>query len=103
MKKYKDRNTLHQSKKWEQYQNTEDTFWNWDSRKADRKLKRSLSDFSIRISDKIWWRSLSQHEQSKCMYSYLSDGIKDEDVLKEMYKGDVSKLREEKIKLLLKD
>jgi hypothetical protein len=98
--KYKDKSTLHHHNKWDRKRNERDSFWNWDSRKSNRDMKRELLRFSWKIEDKIWWNSLSFQEQKSCLYESHDKNMSEED-MKRIYKGDVSKQREFKIKLLI--
>lgn len=98
--KYKDKNTIYHHHKWDEKSNQRETFWDWDSRKADRDMKRELVRFSWRIKDKIWWNSLSFSEQKSCLYEFNDKKMSEED-MKLKFKGDVSKQREAKMKLLI--
>lgn len=101
---YKDKNTI----KTMQSLSDRDCSYGYNRRRSDRETKRKLSNFRIKVSDKIWWDSLDLNiQKSICIgygnwynkkisfLEYISDSRKS-------YPGDLVLIRNKKINQLLK-
>lgn len=67
--KYFDRNTVKTISNWQNKQSAND-FRKIDA-KVKNRLKKAVSEFSYKISDKLWWNSLSFGEQSSVYSEYM--------------------------------
>ena len=98
--KYKDKSTTEINKNWEYRNENKSSRWDSHSRTGKRQLERLFVSFSYKVSDRLWWDSLSFNDKLSVYRKSTEDGF-NESKMKSIYKGDVSKYRDSKIKLLL--
>lgn len=68
--KYTDRNTLRNNYKWDIKPKPD--FWEAYDRKIKKELKKKIKAFSEKISDKIWWLSISEEDQKNVYQEFES-------------------------------
>lgn len=66
--KYKDRNTIRNNNKW---QNRPFDDVKSMERERKKRIKKNLLMFSYRVSDKIWWASLSDNDKINVLNEYI--------------------------------
>ena len=71
--KYTDRSTVRNNYKWDMKPKPD--FWESYERKIQRELKKKIKILSDKISDKIWWLSLSENDQ-KSVYDDFEMNLK---------------------------
>ena len=97
--RYKDKTTLkqvsnHQSKC---------DYTIMSNRQKERQRQRWLSDFRLKIKDKIWWDSLSDNDKTEVAHSFMQykDGMNNLKDLIKQYPGNKVYIREAKLNLLI--
>lgn len=71
--KYIDKGTLRNNYKWDIKPKSD--FWEAYDRKIKKELKKKIKIFSEKISDKIWWLSISEEDQ-KNVYQEFESSLK---------------------------
>lgn len=97
--RYRDKETIKQVSN---HQNKpESVYYGLISYRQKRRLReRWLNEFRLKVTDKIWWDSLTDDEKSNVVNSY-SDGNNLNDLMKQ-YPGNIGYIREKKLENLLK-
>ena len=97
--RYKDKATIkqvtnHQNKLESVY------YGHMTNRQRERIRKHWLSNFRLKVTDKIWWDSLKENEKTEVAteYKQLKDGTNNMKELMILYPGDKVYIRDAKLK-----
>jgi hypothetical protein len=73
------------------------------NRQRERIRERWLKEFRLKVTDKIWWDSLSDNDKTEVAHEYkqLKDGTNNLKELMIEYPGDKVYIRETKLSLLV--
>jgi hypothetical protein len=100
--RYRDKATIKQVTT---HQNKPETnyYGHMTNRQRERIRERWLKDFRLRVTDKIWWDSLSGNEKTEVAteYKQLKDGTNNLKELMIQFPGDIAYIRETKLSLLV--
>jgi hypothetical protein len=100
--RYRDKATIKQVTT---HQNKPETsyYGHMTNRQRERIRERWLKDFRLKVTDKIWWDSLSGNEKTEVAtgYKQLKDGTNNLKELMIEYPGDKVYIRETKLSLLV--
>ena len=100
--RYRDKATIKQVTT---HQNKPETnyYGHMTNRQRERIRERWLKDFRLKVTDKIWWDSLSGNEKTEVAtgYKQLKDGTNNLKELMIEYPGDIAYIRETKLSLLV--
>ena len=99
--RYRDKATIKQVTT---HQNKPETnYYLMTDRQRNRIRERWLNDFRIKVTDKIWWDSLSGNEKTEVAtdYKQFKDGTNNLKELMIEYPGDKVYIRETKLSLLV--
>lgn len=98
--RYKDKATIKQVVN---HQNKPETnyYGHMTNRQRERIRERWLKNFRLRVTDKIWWDSLTENEKTEVAYDYkIKDGVNNLKELMIEYPGDKVYIRDKKFNLL---
>ena len=99
--RYRDKATIKQVTT---HQNKPETnYYLMTDRQRNRIRERWLNDFRIKVTDKIWWDSLSGNEKTEVAtdYKQFKDGTNNLKELMIEFPGDIAYIRETKLSLLV--
>ena len=100
--RYRDKATIKQVTT---HQNKPETnyYGHMTNRQRERIRERWLKDFRLKVTDKIWWDSLSGNEKTEVAteYKQFKDGTNNLKELMIEYPGDKVYIRETKLSLLV--
>jgi hypothetical protein len=100
--RYRDKATIKQVTT---HQNKPETnyYGHMTNRQRERIRERWLKDFRLKVTDKIWWDSLSGNEKTEVAteYKQLKDGTNNLKELMIQFPGDIAYIRETKLSLLV--
>jgi hypothetical protein len=100
--RYRDKATIKQVTT---HQNKPETnyYGHMTDRQRKRMRERWLKDFRIKVTDKIWWDSLSDNDKTEVAtdYKQFKDGTNNLKQLMIEYPGDKVYIRETKLSLLV--
>ena len=99
--RYRDKATIKQVTT---HQNKPETnYYLMTDRQRNRIRERWLNDFRIKVTDKIWWDSLSGNEKTEVAtdYKQFKDGTNNLRELMIEFPGDIAYIRETKLSLLI--
>jgi len=99
--RYRDKATIKQVTT---HQNKPETnYYLMTDRQRNRIRERWLNDFRIKVTDKIWWDSLSGNEKTEVAtdYKQFKDGTNNLKELMIEFPGDIAYIRETKLSLLI--
>ena len=100
--RYRDKATIKQVTT---HQNKPETnyYGHMTDRQRKRMRERWLKEFRIKVTDKIWWDSLSDNDKTEVTYEYkqFKDGTNNLKELMIEYPGDKVYIRETKLSLLV--
>ena len=100
--RYKDKATIKQVTN---HQNKPETshYGHMTDRQRKRMRERWLKEFRVKVTDKIWWDSLSDNDKTKVVHEYkqFKDGTNNLKELMIEYPGDKVYIRETKLSLLV--
>jgi hypothetical protein len=99
--RYKDKATIKQVTT---HQNKPETnyYGHMTNRQRERIRKHWLSNFRLKITDKIWWDSLNEHDKTEVAtdYKQFKDGTNNLKELMKQFPGDIVYIRDKKIDVL---
>jgi hypothetical protein len=100
--RYRDKATIKQVTT---HQNKPETnyYGHMTNRQRERIRERWLKDFRLKVTDKIWWDSLSGNEKTEVAteYKQFKDGTNNLKELMIQFPGDIAYIREAKLSLLV--
>jgi hypothetical protein len=100
--RYRDKATIKQVTT---HQNKPETnyYGHMTNRQRERIRERWLKDFRLKVTDKIWWDSLSGNDKTEVAHEYkqFKDGTNNLKELMIKYPGDKVYIRETKLSLLV--
>ena len=100
--RYRDKATIKQVRT---HQNKPETnyYGHMTNRQRERIRERWLKDFRLKVTDKIWWDSLNEHDKTEVVteYKQFKDGTNNLKQLMIEYPGDKVYIRETKLSLLV--
>jgi len=100
--RYRDKATIKQVTT---HQNKPETnyYGHMTNRQRNRIRERWLKEFRIKVTDKIWWDSLSDNDKTEVAteYKQFKDGTNNLKELMIEFPGDIAYIRETKLSLLV--